>query len=74
MTGPVVRLFGRAGLPEPPKGSSKSSGPQRASLALPGGTKTALAGLVLAHAYALLDAGTLQLEAVSPAVPVALAP
>jgi hypothetical protein len=34
----------------------------------------ALAGIVLHHAYAVLDPATLQLEAVSPAVPVALVP
>jgi hypothetical protein len=44
------------------------------SCALPPGSQATLAGLTLHHAYAVLDAGTLQLEAVSPAVPVALVP
>jgi len=45
-----------------------------ATLALPAGTQPSLAGLTLNHAYAVLDPSTLQLEAVSPAVPVALLP
>jgi hypothetical protein len=45
-----------------------------ASCAFPAGAEPALAGLQLHHAYAVLDAATLQLEAVSPAVPVALVP
>ncbi len=45
-----------------------------ASFTLPAGVATALPGLVLHHAYAVLDAATLAMEAVSPPVPVALAP
>jgi len=45
-----------------------------ASFSVPAGFEPSLAGLTLNHAYAVLDAATLQLEAVSPAVPVALVP
>ncbi len=45
-----------------------------ASFSVPPGTSATLTGLTLHHAYAVLDAATLQLEAVSPAVPVALVP
>ncbi len=45
-----------------------------ASFAIPAGTQPSLAGLTLHHAYAVLDPTTLQLDAVSPAVPVALVP
>jgi hypothetical protein len=42
---------------------------------LPAGVlQPALAGVVLHHAYAVLDGATLQLEAVSGAVPVTLVP
>jgi hypothetical protein len=50
------------------------SGKANAAFALPPGTDPGLAGLVLHHAYCVLDAATLQLEAVSPAVPVTLVP
>jgi hypothetical protein len=45
-----------------------------AGFALPPGSDPALSGLELHHAYALLDGATLQLEGVSAAVPLALAP
>ncbi len=49
-------------------------GRAEASFALPPGSAAALAGLVAHHAVALLDPASLALEAVSPPVPVALAP
>jgi hypothetical protein len=49
-------------------------GKASASFSLPAGFEPSLAGLTLHHAYAVLDAATLQLEAASSAVPVALAP
>jgi len=45
-----------------------------ATFALPPGTSQSLAGLVMHHAYAVLDAATLDVETVSAAVPVALVP
>ena len=45
-----------------------------ASFSLPPGSAATLAGLVVNHAYAVLDGATLQLEAVSPAVAVLLDP
>jgi hypothetical protein len=45
-----------------------------ASFPLSPGTQPSLAGLTLNHAYAVLDAATLQLEAVSSAVLVSLVP
>jgi hypothetical protein len=45
-----------------------------ASFSLPAASEPALAGFVLNHAYGVLDAATLQLEAVSAAVPLALVP
>jgi hypothetical protein len=44
------------------------------SFALPPDSPATLAGLTLHHAYAVLGAGTLQVEAISPAVPVGLVP
>jgi hypothetical protein len=62
----------------PPLGGSTgvldASGKANAAFALPPGTDPGLAGLVLHHAYCVLDAATLQVEAVSDAVPVALVP
>jgi hypothetical protein len=49
-------------------------GTAEASFALPPGFAPAFAGLVLNHAYAVLDAATLQLEAVSPAIGIELVP
>ena len=49
-------------------------GTAEASFALPPGSAPTLAGLNLHPAYAVLDTTTLQVEAVSPAVPVALVP
>jgi hypothetical protein len=46
----------------------------QASFTLGRGAVPSLAGVVLHHAYAVLDGGTLALEAVSPAVPVTLVP
>ena len=51
-----------------------ANGYAAASFTVPTGTSSALAGLVLHHAYGVLDSATLALEAVSPAVPVALVP
>jgi hypothetical protein len=52
-----------------------ASGRADAAFQLPAGVlQPALAGVVLHHAYAVLDGTTLQLEAVSNAVPVALVP
>ncbi len=57
-----------------PIGVFDAFGRAHASFALPAGFEPTLAGLTLHHAYAVLDPATLALEAVSPAVPVALLP
>jgi hypothetical protein len=43
-------------------------------ISIPAGLLPSLADVTLHHAYAVLDAATLQLAAVSSAVPVALVP
>jgi hypothetical protein len=57
-----------------PIGVFDAFGRAHASFALPAGFEPTLAGLTLHHAYAVLDPTTLALEAVSPAVAVALVP
>jgi len=51
-----------------------AGGKANLAFSLPPGSAATLAGLTLNHACAVLDPATLQLEAVSPAVPVALLP
>jgi hypothetical protein len=51
-----------------------AGGKANIAFSLPPGSAATLAGLTLNHAYAVLDPATLQLEVVSPAVPVALLP
>jgi hypothetical protein len=72
-------LFTAGNLGAPPLASGlgilDASGRADAAFQLPAGVlQPALAGVVLHHAYAVLDGSTLQLEAVSNAVPVALVP
>jgi hypothetical protein len=72
-------LFTTSNLGAPPLvaglGILDASGRAEAAFQLPAGVlQPALAGVVLHHAYAVLDGATLQLEAVSGAVPVELVP